>query len=152
MRQKTITWINFVILSQTVRKCWCCVGSFGRQWQILGLFNNKMLPRRKKQHWVWRLKTGFSAQFRLRQVFRMYCKSDISWCDVLLSDKNKYVRLCVCTGQESQFTIRVDVMESPTCFSHPSSLRLSFTPAANQHLKGSFDTEKESEGGTGRWG
>lgn len=38
-------------------------------------------------------------------------------------------------------------MESPTCFSHPSSLRLSFTPAANQHLKGSFDTEKESGGG-----
>lgn len=34
----------------------------------------------------------------------------------------------------------------------PSPVSLSFTPAANQHLKGSFDTEKESEGGTGRWG
>ena len=34
------------------------------------------------------------------------------------------------------------------------SLPLSFTPAANQHLKGSFDTEKESEGrgDAGRWG
>lgn len=64
-------------------------------------------------------------------------------------DKNKYVQLCVCTGQESPFTIWVDVMESPTCFSLPSSLRLSFTPAANQHLKGSFDTEKESGGGGG---
>lgn len=57
------------------------------------------------------------------------------------------LQLCVCTGQESHFTICVHVMESPTCFSHPSSCRLSFTLAANQHLKGSFDTEKESEGG-----
>lgn len=56
------------------------------------------------------------------------------------------LQLCVCTGQESHFTICVHVMESPTCFSHPSSCRLSFTPAANQHLKGSFDTEKESGG------
>lgn len=59
------------------------------------------------------------------------------------------LQLCVYTGQESHFTICVHVMESPTCFSHPSSCRLSFTLAANQHLKGSFDTEKESEGGGG---
>lgn len=62
------------------------------------------------------------------------------------------LQLCVCTGQESHFTICVHVMESPTCFSHPSSCRLSFTPAANQHLKGSFDTEKESEGGGAQGG
>lgn len=62
------------------------------------------------------------------------------------------LQLCVCTGQESHFTICVHVMESPTCFSHPSSCRLSFTPAANQHLKGSFDTEKESEGEGGGGG
>lgn len=55
-------------------------------------------------------------------------------------------------------TIRVDVMESPTCFTRPSvSLRLPLffslsTPAANQHLKGCFDTEKESDGGGGRGG
>lgn len=59
------------------------------------------------------------------------------------------LQLCVCTGQESPVTIRVGVMESPTCFSHPSSRHLSFTLAANQHLKGSFDTEKESERGGG---
>lgn len=44
-------------------------------------------------------------------------------------------------------------MDSPTCFSHPLSvsllLSLSFTLAANQHLKGSFDSEKESGG---MWG
>lgn len=61
--------------------------------------------------------------------------------------------MCVCTGRESQFTIHLYVMESPTCFTHPPSislhLSLSFTPAANQHLKGSFDSEKESEGGVG---
>lgn len=60
----------------------------------------------------------------------------------MFAQDRSHTLACVC----------VDVMESPTCFSHPSSRRLSFTPAANQHLKGSFDTEKESERGRGGGG
>lgn len=74
---------------------------------------------------------------------------------VLLGEKNERAHVFVWDGVTVYNALGCDGIShlfQSSSLPLSRSISLFFTPAANQHLKGSFDSEKESEGSTGRWG